>query len=43
MKNYKSSKMGPKNREDFEPAQPGADISKEEYEKRLKSGSTKRD
>ena len=43
MKNYKRSKMGPKNREDFEPAYPGADISKKEYEKRLKSGSTKRD
>ena len=28
---------------DFEPAYPGADISKEEYDKRRKSGSTKRD
>ena len=31
------------NQGDFVPAYPGADISKEEYEKRLKSGSTKRD
>ena len=28
---------------DFIPAYPGADISKEEYDKRIKSGSTKRD
>jgi len=31
------------NQGDFEPAYPGADISKEEYDKRRKAGSTKRD
>ena len=43
MKNYKLNSNTPKNREDFKPAYPGADISEKEYKKRLKSGSTKRD
>ena len=45
VKNFKKKKARtPKtNQGDFVPAYPGADISKKEYEKRMKSGSTKRD
>ena len=45
VKNFKKKKSRtPKtNQGDFVPAYPGADISKAEYDKRRKAGSTKRD